>query len=151
MEEPDGRGPGCMTYPLGGCDTQAKIDVRNITLRDINSTGGILPPGVIRCNETNVCTDINLENVNIDGWWSEMGWSFITEYALGKATNVTPSLSLDKSNHRVFELFSIGHFFDLASESLNFYNMNENDITGWEVLLGFVIWGLQMMIAGLPF
>ena len=58
-----------MLYPLGGCETQPRIDVQNITIRDLNSTGGFLPPGVVRCNESNPCTDINFEDVNIDGWW----------------------------------------------------------------------------------
>lgn len=114
QKQPDGGGPGCMTYPFGDCETQPLIDVRNITLRDINSTGGFLPPGVIRCNETNICTDINLENVNIDGWWKSMNWTFITEFAEGNVTNVTPGLTMGKENHRVFELFTMDHFFDFA-------------------------------------
>ena len=74
QQQPDGRGPGCMTYPFGGCETQPLIDVRNITIRRMNSTGGILPPGIVRCNETNPCTDINFEDVNISGWWESMDW-----------------------------------------------------------------------------
>lgn len=69
MQEPDGRGPGCMTYPFGGCETQPAIDVRNITIRRLNSYGGFLPPGIIRCNETNPCTGINLEDIKVEGWW----------------------------------------------------------------------------------
>jgi hypothetical protein len=140
-----------MTYPFGDCETQPLIDVHNITLRDINSTGGFLPPGVIRCNESNSCHDINLENVNIDGWWKSMNWTFITEYAQGSVVNVTPGLTMNKENHRVFELFTVEHAFDFAAEAVTAYQTNENDITGWEVLLGFVIWAIQMAIGGLPF
>ena len=101
-----------MLYPLGGCETQPFIDVRNITLRDINSTGGFLPPGVVRCNESNPCTDMNFENVNIDGWWKEMGWGFITEYAHGTVENVTPAPVMDEFNDRVFQLWTIEHAFE---------------------------------------
>jgi hypothetical protein len=58
-----------MTYPLGGCQTQPLIDVGNITIRNLTSKSGFLPPGVIRCNETNTCQGINFENVEIKGWW----------------------------------------------------------------------------------
>lgn len=52
MKNPDGSGTGagCMEYPLAKCITQPLIDIHNITLRDINSTSGLLPPGIIRCN-----------------------------------------------------------------------------------------------------
>jgi hypothetical protein len=40
-----------------------RITVRNITLRNIKSTGGLLPPGIIRCNETNPCTGFVFDNV----------------------------------------------------------------------------------------
>jgi polygalacturonase len=83
QKQPDGGGPGCMLYPLGGCRTQPLIDVRNITLRNITSRGGFLPPGIIRCNKTNPCTGINFENVDIRGWWDSLNLSFISEYAYG--------------------------------------------------------------------
>ena len=79
-----------MTYPLGGCSTQPRIDISNITIRNLNSTGGFLPPGVIRCNETNPCTNLNFENVDIRGWWEEMEWGFITEFAHGNSKNTFP-------------------------------------------------------------
>ena len=61
QKQPDGGGPGCMLYPLENCPTQPRIDVRNITLRDLKSTGGILPAGIIRCNETSYFRDFDLE------------------------------------------------------------------------------------------
>jgi hypothetical protein len=30
-----------------------------------------------------------------------------------------------------------------AQQLTNFYKTNENDITAWEVLIGFVIWGVD--------
>ena len=98
QKQPDGGGPGCMLYPLENCPTQPRIDVRNITLRDLKSTGGILPAGIIRCNETNPCTNINLESVNLTAWWDDMGWSFITEYAEGSVNDAFPQPVLDKRN-----------------------------------------------------
>lgn len=79
MKEPDGRGPGCMLYPLSACETQPLITISDITLRNITSEGGILTPGIVRCHETNPCKNINFENVNIKGWWSSWGGNFITE------------------------------------------------------------------------
>lgn len=79
-----------MTYPFEKCETQPKIDVQNITLKNVSSESGILPPGIIRCNATNPCKDINFEDVNIKGWWNAMNWTFISEYADGKSINSYP-------------------------------------------------------------
>lgn len=98
-----------MTYPLQACETQPLIDVRNITLKDINSTGGPLPAGIIRCNETNPCEDISFENVHMTSWWNDMEWSWITEYANGEATEVVPKPIFNKGSDNVFELYSVEH------------------------------------------
>lgn len=90
QEQPDGGGPGCMTYPLQSCQTQPLIDVRNITLKNVTSESGLLSPGIIRCNSTNPCEEINFIDVNIDGWWKDMNWTFISEYAHGSAVNSYP-------------------------------------------------------------
>ena len=63
MKEPSGSGPGCLTYPLDACETQPLVDVRNITIKHLRSSGGPLPAGIVRCNETNPCKDINFEDV----------------------------------------------------------------------------------------
>lgn len=72
-----------MLYPLGGCETQPLIDVNNITLKNVTSKSGFLPPGIIRGNSTNPMKNINFIDVKIEGWWQDMGWSFISEYAYG--------------------------------------------------------------------
>jgi len=96
MKEPDGRGPGCMLYPIDpDCATEPLITIANITLRNIESHSGFLPPGIIRCNETNPCTGINFENVQVHGWWSMFRLNFITEYAHGTVTNSKPHPALD--------------------------------------------------------
>ena len=94
QKQPGGGGPGCMLYPLAGgdstCATQPLINVRNITLRNIVSHGGLLPPGVIRCNETNPCEGFVWDNVKIYGWWRLLGLGFITEYVEGTVTKSHP-------------------------------------------------------------
>jgi polygalacturonase len=91
QKQPDGGGPGCMFYPLiPDCTTQAAVSIHNITLRNISSSTGILPPGIIRCNETNPCTGINFENVQMDGWFNNVGIGYIVENAYGSVVNSYP-------------------------------------------------------------
>ena len=106
MEEPDGRGPGCMTYPFQKCETQPNIDVRNITLRNVTSEGGILPPGIVRCNASNPCQNINFENVQLSGWWRDLNWTFISEYAHGSVVNSYPDPLLNEASEKVFDLYA---------------------------------------------
>ncbi len=71
QKQPLGGGPGCMLYPFdprGTCQTQPLIDIRNVTLTNIKVYNSLLFPIVLRCNETNPCTDINLNNVVVDHW-----------------------------------------------------------------------------------
>ena len=92
MKEPDGRGPGCMIYPLNkDCPTQPLIDISNITLRNISSTGGLLPAGIIRCNASNPCTNFTFDNVDVRSqFWDSLGYGYITEYTEGVSTNSFP-------------------------------------------------------------
>lgn len=88
--QPDGTGPGCMLYPLlTSCDTQPRITVRNITLKNIYSIGGYLV-GIVRCNATNPCTNINFENVRHDGFFASQKNGFITENVYGTVINSHP-------------------------------------------------------------
>lgn len=121
QEQPDGRGPGCMTYPLQKCETQPNIDIRNITLKNVTSVGGLLSPGILRCNSTNPCTDINFIDVNLTGWWKEMEWTLITEYAYGVASNTTPDPSLNKPSERIFDLFSLESVLEFLDELRDYY------------------------------
>lgn len=82
--QPDGDGPGCMLYPiLPHCQTQPRITVRNITLRNVVSTEGIFPPGIIRCNATNPCRDFSFESVYATGWFTALNIGYITENVIG--------------------------------------------------------------------
>ena len=146
QKQPDGSGPGCFLYPFGPCETQPRIDVRNITLRNIESHGGFLPPGVIRCNSTNPCHEINLDNVQIHGWWEQMGWGWISEYSYGSVTNTYPDPKLGKHSERVFNPMTLTGLMEFLEEFGQMYKEDETDITAWEVLIGFVIWGIQMIL-----
>ena len=71
MKEADGDGPGCMFYPYDPkkqCGTQPRINVSNITLRNIKIHKSLLFPIVLRCNSTNPCKNITFDNVQVDKW-----------------------------------------------------------------------------------
>jgi hypothetical protein len=92
QKQPTGDGPGCMLYPIvPECHTQPRIDMHNITLRNITSKNGWLTPGIIRCNETNPCTGFVFENVQMDGWTNNLGLGFITENVYGTVVNSYPA------------------------------------------------------------
>ena len=94
------------------------IDVRNITLKNIESTDGPIRPCVIRCNVTNPCKDINLINVKMDGWWKDMNWTFISEFADGLVQDVFPDPGFGKKDERVFQLLTVDNAFGLLEEMM---------------------------------
>lgn len=68
QKQPHEDGTGCsFFYPLPGsrCDANPRVTVTGVVLRDVTIHGGILSPGIIKCNETNPCTDFVFENVNV--------------------------------------------------------------------------------------
>lgn len=79
-----------MLYPLVPCDTQPLIDVHNITLRNVQQFGSLLPPGIIRCNSTNPCTGFAFENVRAHGWWRIFGLNYFVENIYGTVTSSKP-------------------------------------------------------------
>lgn len=101
MKEPDGKGPGCMIYPLNkDCPTQPLIDISNITLRNIKSKGGLLPAGIIRCNKTNPCTNFTFDNVDVrSDFWDTLGYGYITEYIEGVSINSFPDPAFKPAGH----------------------------------------------------
>jgi len=105
-----------MIYPLNkhGCETQPLITVANITLRNITSHGGLLPPGIIRCNETNPCTGINFENVHVSGWWSFFKLNFIVEQATGSVVNSVPIPALNGESQMTDPLSTLYEFVETA-------------------------------------
>lgn len=131
QEQPDGGGPGCMTYPLQPCETQPLIDVKNIMLRNVTSVGGLLSPGIIRCNSTNPCEDINFVDVNVDGWWKDMNWTFISEYAHGSSQRSTPDPFIGPQSDRIFDPFSFVNLMLFSGQIIGFIEKNHTDILGW--------------------
>ena len=93
-----------MLYPLKkDCETQPLVDVRNITLRNIHSKGGLLPPGIIRCNASNPCTGLVFDNVNMSGWLIHKNHGYITENVEGLVINSTPDphFNASTSNYEI--------------------------------------------------
>ena len=79
-----------MLYPLSPCETQPLIKMERITLDNIQQSGNVLPPGVIRCNETNPCTDFTFNNVNDKSIWTRLNFNYIVENVEGIVSNSSP-------------------------------------------------------------
>lgn len=67
------------------------MDIRDITLNNIQMYDAVLPPGVIRCNETLPCTNIVFQNVKASGWWSVFRLNYFTENVHGAVVDSTPA------------------------------------------------------------
>jgi len=93
QHQPGGTMQGCsMIYPFSPvCNTQPRITMRDITLRNVTSTGSLLPAGVILCNVTNPCTNFKFENVNMRSkLWDTLGIGYINHFSEGVAINSFP-------------------------------------------------------------
>eukprot|EP00658_Telonema_sp_P-2_P022443 TRINITY_DN18970_c0_g1_i1.p1 TRINITY_DN18970_c0_g1~~TRINITY_DN18970_c0_g1_i1.p1 ORF type:complete len:342 (+),score=46.09 TRINITY_DN18970_c0_g1_i1:98-1123(+) len=73
-----GTDTGCsFLYPLPGttCPTQPCVPVTRLTLRNVTMHGGVISPGLLRCDPRNPCKDFLFDNVKIqsDGfpWGSD--------------------------------------------------------------------------------
>ena len=68
QSQPDGKGEGCMKYPLDpDCPTEPRITMSNISLTNIAITNSVNPyPGLLRCNETNLCYGFKFKNVTVN-------------------------------------------------------------------------------------
>jgi polygalacturonase len=107
MKEPDGRGPGCMFYPLEKCETTPLVTIKDITLRNITSTGSILPAGIMRCNASNPCTNFVMEDVKMTSkFWDFLHKGFIQENVVGTATNVFPDPKFGTNDHVEVDLMA---------------------------------------------
>jgi polygalacturonase len=69
QKQPDSKGTGCsFLYPLvDKCPTQPRVPISNILLEDITLTDGLFWPGVILCDPTRPCTNIQFNNVTNTG------------------------------------------------------------------------------------
>lgn len=53
QKQPDKGGPGCMLYPFdpkGNCETQPRVNITNVKLKNIRIRNSVLFPIVMRCN-----------------------------------------------------------------------------------------------------
>lgn len=94
-------------------------------------------------------TDISLIDVKITGWWKDMGWSFISEYAYGEVENSYPDPHLGKETERVFELFTVPNAIMFLEEGYALTVKDHTEILGWETLGGIVVWAISMALKSL--
>lgn len=62
----------------------------------------LLPPGIIRCNETVPCSGFvwnNVQSTSFHGLWEFLGLGFISEHVNGVVTNSNPVPVLDGGIH----------------------------------------------------
>jgi len=132
-----------MIYPLNrDCPTQPLITVANITLRNVTSHGGLLPPGIIRCNETHPCTGINFENVHVSGWWSFFKLNFIVEQATGSVVNSVPIPALNGTTDPLSSLYefvetALRMWFNMALD--NYYQARRFLMTSDQIQSLFIV------------
>ena len=98
-----------MLYPLTACETQPRITLYNITLKNIDIEGSVLPPGIIRCNETNPCHDFTFENVNVRSLYTKLRMNYIMENVYGEVINSfpDPGFAAEPSALPIYEDFPI--------------------------------------------
>ena len=80
-----------MLYPIDPkCDTEPRITIEYITLRNIRVEGSWLTPGIIRCDPQNPCKNFIFDNVYHNAWYKKVGLGFITENVFGESHNSFP-------------------------------------------------------------
>lgn len=83
-----------MIYPFGDCQTIPEVGMFNITLRNVETHGGFLWPGVIRCSKWMPCSGFVFDNVKQNAWWSLLGWNYFTENVYGTVIDSKPEPNL---------------------------------------------------------
>lgn len=111
---------------------------------NVTSVGSLLPPGVMRCNESRSCIGYDFSNLDLQGWWQPYNLSFITEYIDGSVTNSTADPHFGDDSKRVFDLWTFDNAYQLTNDVLALYDNNESEITGWEGLIGIIIWAAAL-------
>jgi hypothetical protein len=105
QHQPGGSGTGCsFFYPLPGqtCQTDPLVSINNIVLRNVNIYGGVLSPGIMICNETNPCTSLIFDSVNVHNPSPYPIKDFyLCEHFSGTArnSNIVPSCLTDITPH----------------------------------------------------
>ena len=96
-----------------------------MTIRNVQQYGTILPPGVIRCNETNPCTGFTFQNVRAGGWWRLFGLNYITENVHGTVTDSKPAPAFIGPDGQVYSND------DEDSASVDFADFVRNTVMPW--------------------
>jgi hypothetical protein len=79
--------------PKGKCETQPRVNITNVKLKNIQIRNSLLFPIVLRCNETNPCKNIQFENVEARGWLiGKKNKGYVCENVLGSQINSYPKL-----------------------------------------------------------
>jgi len=90
-----------MLYPFdpkGTCQTQPRINITNVKLKNIRIRNSVLFPIVMRCNETNPCKNITFENVDAKGWlFGKKNIGYVCEYVEGFQSGSSPKLDCLKN------------------------------------------------------
>jgi hypothetical protein len=55
-------------------------------------------------------------------------------------------LNVGNRSNVVYQFFTLQHLIDLYIDIELLYDWNKNDVTAWEVLIGFVIWAIDYVI-----
>ena len=70
--------------------TQPLISISDIYLRNITSAGGLIPhAGILRCNASNPCTNIVIEDVSVSSRYSDdrLQLGYVCESMQGSVTS----------------------------------------------------------------
>merc|ERR1712166_1408144 len=114
-----------------------RITMRNITLRNVTSTGSLLPAGVILCNVTNPCTNFKFENVNMrTPLWDALGIGYINHFSEGVSINSFPDPKFKP----------VGYYSDPANRVLE----PEQDPAQW-FTSDFLFKSMVKIVSGLPY
>lgn len=136
-----------MFYPFGGCQTIPEVSMNSITLQNVETHGGILWPGVIRCNETNPCNGFVFDNVKHHAWWSILGWNYFTDNVNGVVIDSKPVPAFNNQKEISNDLFDLpigwfSGFIETWSAFIRYYSdscLTVNETTTchaeWKILL----------------
>ena len=98
-----------MLYPLDKhCETNPRVTMKDITLKNITSVNGVLPPGIIRCNASNPCDNFVFEDVQVRSkFWEYFGeGKYITENVnINYKGNNFPAPSIEEHKEPVMKEF----------------------------------------------
>jgi len=90
----------------------------------VKQYNNILPPGVIRCNETNKCHGFEFNNVDATGWWRKLGLGYITENIYGTVSHSRPAP--DFSGGANCEEFLSSHITRILSRLIEDFTVSLN-------------------------